>query len=89
MLAGWGPKRIAAALEGRGVAPEHIEAALRLDNEGGQLERATRVLAERRMRCSSEAERDRALRLLVRRGYPLELAYEAVRGAERASCEAA
>ena len=31
------------------------------------------------MRCDSERERERALGLLVRRGYPLELAYEAVR----------
>ena len=41
------------------------------------------------MSCSSERERERALGLLVRRGYALELAYEAVRAAERGSGEAA
>jgi regulatory protein len=89
MLAGWGPDRIAKALEGRAVAQEHIEAALGGENEGAQLDRATTLLADRGMSCGSERERERALRLLVRRGYPLELAYEAVRVAERSSREAA
>ena len=89
VLAGWGPDRISKALEGRGVAREHIEAALDVEDEEGQLERATTILVERGMGGGSERERERALRLLVRRGYPLELAYEAVRGAERRSREAA
>jgi regulatory protein len=85
MLAGWGPDRIVKALEGRGVAPEHVEAALGGDDEPAQLERATSLLADRGMSCGSERERERALGLLVRRGYPLELAYEAVRTTERRS----
>jgi regulatory protein len=89
VLAGWGPDRIAKALEGRGVAREQIEAALGGDGEEAQLERATSLLADRGMNCVSERERERALGLLVRRGYPLELAYEAVRAAERRSREAA
>jgi regulatory protein len=89
LLAGWGPDRIVKALEGRGVVPEHIEAALGGDDEPAQLERATSLLAQRGMSCGSERERERALGLLVRRGYPLELAYEAVRAAERRSREAA
>jgi regulatory protein len=89
LLAGWGPDRIATALEGRGVDREHIEAALGGDDESEQLERATALLLDRGMSCASERERDRALGLLVRRGYPLELAYEAVRAAERRSREAA
>jgi regulatory protein len=88
-LAGWGPDRIAKALEGRGVDRAHIEAALGGEDECSQLERAIALLGDRGMRCASERERERALGLLVRRGYPLELAYEAVRGAERASREAA
>jgi regulatory protein len=88
-LAGWGPDRIATALEGRGVAREHIEAALAGEDEGSQLERATALLRERGMSCASQRERERALGLLVRRGYPLELAYEAVRAAERGWREAA
>jgi regulatory protein len=82
-LAGWGPDRIAKALEGRGVAREQIEAALGLDDEAAQLERAVGLLSDRAMACGSERERERALGLLVRRGYPLELAYEAVRTIER------
>jgi regulatory protein len=82
-LAGWGPSRISRALEGRGVALGHIEAALGDENEETQLARAIGLLGDRRMSCRDERERERALGLLVRRGYPLELAYEAVRRAER------
>jgi regulatory protein len=82
-LAGWGPDRIAKALEGRGVPGGHIEAALEGEDEASQLERAMALLTDRGLSCSSERECERALRLLVRRGYPLELAYEAVRAAER------
>jgi regulatory protein len=88
-LAGWGPERISQALEGREVARDHIEAALAGEDEGSQLERATALLRERGMSCDSERERERALGLLVRRGYPLELAHEAVRASERGSREAA
>jgi hypothetical protein len=55
----------------------------------GQLERAIALLRGRGIACASDRERDRALGLLVRRGYPLELAYEAVRAVERGSAEAA
>ncbi len=46
-----------------------------------------RVLLERRwpQAPSDDRERDRAWRLLVRRGYAPELAYEAVREHERAA----
>jgi regulatory protein len=89
LLAGWGPDRITRALAGRGVALEHIEAALDGEDESAQLERATSVLVDRGMSLGSERERERALGLLVRRGYPLELAYEAVRAAEREARDAA
>jgi regulatory protein len=78
-LAGWGPDRIAASLEGRGVARVHIEAALEGEDNEMQLDRAVTLLGDRGIACANERERDRALGLLVRRGYPLELAYEAVR----------
>jgi regulatory protein len=84
-LAGWGPDRISAALEGRGVARGHVEAALEGEDSHAQFDRATALLDDRGMRCNSERERERALGLLVRRGYPLELAYEVVRAAERLS----
>ena len=89
LLAGWGPDRIVKALQGRGVAREHIESALGGDDESAQLERATSLLLDRGMNCAGERERERALGLLVRRGYPLELAYDAVRAAERRLGEAA
>jgi len=82
-LAGWGPDRIAKALEGRGIAREHVEAVLGGDDEEAQLERAVGLLGDRGLACESERERERALRLLVRRGYPLELAYEVVRSVAR------
>jgi regulatory protein len=88
-LAGWGPERIARALQARGVPAEHIEAALEVESESQQLERAAWLLATRGMSCGTDPERERALALLVRRGYALELAYEAVRAAERASRKAA
>ena len=81
-LAGWGPERIRAALERRGVSEEHVDAALAGDPAEAQLERAVRLISGRGVIPRSERERGRALGLLVRRGYPLELAYEAVRRAE-------
>ncbi|MGH2957940.1 MAG: regulatory protein RecX [Solirubrobacterales bacterium] len=88
-LAGWGPERIRRALETRGVAVAHVDAAVAGYDEAEQLRRAAALLGERGLRCDSDAERDRALRLLVRRGYSLELGYEAVRIAERGRSEAA
>ncbi|HEX6585517.1 MAG TPA: RecX family transcriptional regulator [Solirubrobacterales bacterium] len=84
-LAGWGSERIRTALEGRGVAREHVDAVLAGEEIAVQLERAVRLISGRGMSCASERERERALGFLVRRGYSLELAYEAVREAERLS----
>jgi regulatory protein len=82
-LAGWGPDRIARSLESRGVSRGHIEPALAGEDEQTQLGRAVALLSDRGLACESERERERALALLVRRGYPLELAYDAVRAASR------
>lgn len=84
-LAGWGPDRITAALESRGVARAHIEAALAGEGAEEQLERAVALLGDRGYSCADERERERALGLLVRRGYSLELAHDAVRSIERPS----
>ncbi|MFL5908511.1 MAG: regulatory protein RecX [Solirubrobacterales bacterium] len=88
-LAGWGPDRIARALETRGVRAEHIEEAIGGEDEVRQLERATALLSLRAAGLRSDRERERALALLVRRGYSLDLAYDAVRSAERATLDAA
>lgn len=84
-LAGWGTDRIRAALEGKGVPGEHIEAALADEGPEEQLTRAAALLASRGQSVATERERERALGLLIRRGYPLELAYEAIRAAEKAA----
>lgn len=82
-LKGWGPERIREALEARRVASEHIGAALAADDEESQLDRATLALAERGLTCVSDEERARALGLLARRGFPLEVGYAAIRRVER------
>ena len=81
-LDGWGAERIAARLGEVGIAREHVEAALAGlgDGAGSELDAALAVLEQRvRVPPAGERERDRALRLLVRRGFALEVAYDAVR----------
>jgi regulatory protein len=80
----WGSERIARGLERRGVAPELVARAVG-DVDRAAEERAARSLLEERFPAlqADDAERDRAWRLLVRRGYGPELAYEAVRAHER------
>jgi regulatory protein len=82
-LRGWGPQRIREALAGRGIARELIESALRGDDHAEQLARATALLAKRGQPLATDAERNRALAFLTRRGYDYELAYEAIRRQER------
>jgi regulatory protein len=83
-LAQWGSERIARELTRRGVAAELIEAALCDRSEQAELGTAL-ILLEQRFPTppADDRERDRAWRLLVRRGYAPELAYEAVRALGR------
>lgn len=53
------------------------------ESEEELLERARALLSERGLDADSEASRARALALLARRGFSLEVAYEAVRAHER------
>ena len=86
----WGGERIARELRRRGVAPSRIEAALETYGPEGELEAALILLRRRFPQApGDDRERDRAWRLLVRRGYASELAYEAVRVHEREAAEAA
>jgi regulatory protein len=78
-LRGWGPERIREALMRRGIAGELIESALGTEDHETELARAERLLAQRAQPLGSDAERRRALAFLARRGYDLDLAYEAVR----------
>jgi regulatory protein len=82
----WGSERIARELDRRGVAGELIEAALCDRSHQAELETAVMLLEQRfSTPPRDDRERDRAWRLLVRRGYSSELAYEAVRALERRS----
>jgi regulatory protein len=82
-LSGWGPDRIREALGQRGLDRELIEAALAGDGTATQLERAVELLERRGEAPHDDRSRARALAFLARRGYGSELAYEAVRDAER------
>jgi regulatory protein len=76
----WGAERIERRLLAVGVDPQLIEAALGEQGAGEELEAALAVLRRRFARPPAhDRDRDRALGLLVRKGYELELAYDAVR----------
>lgn len=83
----WGSERIARELHRRGIAPDLIEVAVADQSREAELQTALVLLEQRTPIVSDDRERDRAWRLLVRRGYEAELAYEAVRRHERASEE--
>jgi regulatory protein len=87
-LAGWGSERIEAALVDRGLERSLAELASGEDREG-QLDRAAGLLLTRHGPPEDEASRARALSFLTRRGYEYELAYDAIRRAEREGREAA
>jgi regulatory protein len=80
----WGAERIERRLLALGVEPALIAAALDERGAGEELEAALAVLRRRFARAPADDRgRDRALGLLVRKGYELELAYDAVRAFER------
>jgi len=76
----WGAERIARDLQRRGVEPQLVEAACATQSRNDELDSALALLGERLPHLSADdRSRDKAWRLLVRRGYEPELAYEAVR----------
>jgi regulatory protein len=83
-LDGWGADRIQRRLLALGIEPSLAEAAVTGQGEHDELGAAVALL-RRRMRTPPRTDRDRerALGLLARRGYELELAYDAVRAFER------
>jgi regulatory protein len=84
VLDGWGTERIARRLEEAGVDRDVIDSALADRTPEDELDAALMVLRGRlRTPPADDRGRDRALALLVRRGYELELAYDAVRAFER------
>ena len=83
-LDAWGPERIERRLLELGVDREHIAAAIGVRDGETELEAALELLRRRcRVVPANERERERALGMLVRKGYDLELAYDAVRTFER------
>ena len=83
-LDGWGGERIARELDRRGVAAELIAEVLDGRDAGDELEAACTLLAQRLPGApADDRARNRALGLLVRRGYQADVAYAAVRRHER------
>ncbi|MFL5892332.1 MAG: regulatory protein RecX [Solirubrobacterales bacterium] len=78
-LSGWGAERIREALLERGVERSTIDAVLAADSYDDQLDRARGILIRRGRPLDGNADRQRALEYLARRGYDYEIAYEAVR----------
>ena len=76
----WGTERIARDLHRRGIAPDLIERVVADRTREAELGTAL-LLLEQRLPAAprDDRERDRAWRLLVRRGYDAEVAHEAVR----------
>jgi regulatory protein len=80
----WGAERIERRLLAVGVEPALIAAALGGGGAADELEAALAVLRRRFTHApTDDRDRDRALGLLVRKGYDLDLAYDAVRAYER------
>jgi regulatory protein len=80
-LDAWGSERIERKLLSAGVAQELVAAALAAREDGGtELDAALAVLRRRFPEPPVTArDRERALGMLVRKGYELELAYDAIR----------
>lgn len=90
LLDQWGSERIAADLARRGIDRDTIESALAGVERGDELQAAIDLLDRRyQTPFGGDRDRDKAWRMLVRRGYEPELAYEAVRRHERGLDEAA
>jgi regulatory protein len=86
LLDGWGADRIERKLRDVGVGREEVSAALAGFDHGTELDAAIATLSRRwREPPADERERERALGFLVRKGYDLELAYDAIRAVSRAA----
>jgi regulatory protein len=80
----WGADRIARRLHAVGVSEAEVSAALAARGVESERDAALALLRKRvRVAPQNDRERDRALGILVRKGYDLDLAYEVVRAFER------
>jgi len=81
----WGAERIEHRLLAAGVDPDLVAAALAQQATGDELAAAVALLRRRfPTPPANDGERNRALGVLVRKGYESDLAHEAVRALERA-----
>jgi len=80
----WGAERIAERLRAHGIGRGHIEAAITTQDRDAELDVALSLL-ERRFSppLPDDRARERALGVLIRRGYELEFAHDAIRAFER------
>jgi regulatory protein len=84
-LESWGTERIERRLAALGVDREHLRAALADDSDSGnELDRAVNLLRRRFPKpLRDRRDRDRALGVLLRKGYEPDLALEALAGWSR------
>jgi regulatory protein len=79
-LDAWGAERIERKLLSLGIDRELIAAAIGEQDGAGEMEAALAILARRFPEPpQTPRERDRALGVLIRKGYGLELAHDALR----------
>lgn len=79
-LDAWGAERIERKLRTLGVDPQHVAAAVAEQDGEGELEAALALLRRRFPEPpATPRDAERALGVLVRKGYGLELAYDALR----------
>src|SRR3954447_13536303 len=84
LLGRWGSERITRDLVRRGIERELIDNALAGHDRDDELAVAVELLNRRfPLPFDGDRERDKAWRMLVRRGYEAELAYAAVRSHEQ------
>lgn len=84
-LDGWGSERIARALRQRGLSREHVEGALD-HGPAAELEAAVALLRRRWPDPPADRrERERALGMLLRKGYESELALDALNAHTRSA----
>ena len=90
LLDRWGNERIARDLERRGIERELVDQALAGHGRDEEMAVAIELLDRRFPQLfDGDRERDKAWRMLVRRGYEPELAYSAVRRHEQGLQDAA
>jgi regulatory protein len=79
-LDGWGAERIERRLRALGVEREHVEAAVGARSAADEREAALELLRRRFPQPPEDArERNRALGVLVRKGFEMELALDVLR----------